>query len=178
MKNRLTTEDVRIVSADRSHLRAIPAIEQAAAGLIPARDLPDPLRYEVTDRVTLLAAQRDGLLWVALDGADTVVGFAMATVIDGNAHLDELDVLPDHGRRGIGTRLLQAVIDHSREQGFRRLTLVTFGHLPWNAPFYAKAGFGTIQRRHYGGEMREIIEEERVAGLNVDDRVVMVKVLQ
>ena len=46
------------------------------------------------------AAQQANLLWVAVDEADSPIGFAMLAEIDQWLHLDELDVLPAYGRRG------------------------------------------------------------------------------
>ena len=39
------------------------------------------------------------------------LGFAIARKLDGDIYLHEIDVHPDHGRRGLGRRLIDAVID-------------------------------------------------------------------
>ena len=54
-------------------------------------------------------AWRHGRLWVAL--ADHVpVGFAHVVVREtGAAHLEELDVHPEHDRRGVGRQLVSTV---------------------------------------------------------------------
>jgi len=162
-----------IVPASRQHLAAVPAIEQAAAGLIPEEDLPLALRFLVTSPDVLVEAQQDGRIWMAL-GADQVpVGFAYAVVMAGEAHLDETNVHPRHGRRGLGKRLVQAVIDWSKASGFAALTLITFHHLPWNAPFYAKLGFEIVPPELVIPEHRELIEAEADAGINAADRIVM-----
>ena len=59
----------------------------------------------------------------------------------------ENPVDPAHGRQGIGTRLVHTVIDWARSRRFENLTLMTFRHLPWNAPFYAKLGFVPLSTR-------------------------------
>ena len=135
----------KIVRATKSHLAAIPAIESAAAAIFPEADLPRDVRYKVTDQETLRAAQLDGQIWVAIDQQQTPVGFAIIAEVDGNPHLDEMDVLPAHGRNGIGTRLAQTIIGQAGSDGHDRLTLVTFRHLPWNAPFYATLGFQAVE---------------------------------
>ena len=56
-------------------------------------------------------------------------------------HLEELDVLPGHGRQGIGTRLVRALCDGARGRGIAAVTLCTFRDVPWNAPFYERLGF-------------------------------------
>lgn len=138
-------------------------------------DLPLHIRYRVTDRKTLAEAQCAGRLWVALDARQEVVGFAHACVIDDAAHLDEMDVLPDYGRRGIGTALVGTVESWATDAGFDDLTLITFRHLPWNAPFYAALGFAVVGSDELGDEMRDLLREEAEAGLKAANRVCMRK---
>ena len=151
-----------IVEAAPKHLAAIPRIELAAATLFSTADLPLGIRHRVTDHGELASAQQDGRLWTALGPGRLPVGFALATLLDGQAHLDEMDVDPAHGRQGIGTRLVHTVIDWARSRRFENLTLMTFRHLPWNAPFYAKLGFVPLSTR----EMAE-------AGIDTAKRVGM-----
>ena len=40
--------------------------------------------------------------WVAVDDRGSIIGFAVAWVVDGEGHLDELAVTPGYGRRGVG----------------------------------------------------------------------------
>ena len=58
-------------------------------------ELPVGVRYRVTEDEFLQQAQRDARLWVALIGDRMPVGFALAEIVDGGAHLDEMHVLPD-----------------------------------------------------------------------------------
>ncbi len=162
-----------IALAKPAHVTAIPAIEQAAASIFPEEDLPAEIRYLVTDRERLQAAQQCGLMWVALGPHQKPVGYAMAAVVDGNAHLDEVAVLPDHARRGNGVRLIAAVIDWAKNADFDKLTLVTFRHLSWNAPLYAKLGFAEVADKEVGVELRGMLAEEKEDGLNMTKRLVM-----
>jgi len=140
-------------------------------------DLPPQIRYLVTDRKTLMEAQREGRLWVALNARREAVGFAHACVIDDEAHLDEMDVLPDYGRRGIGTALLKKVEAWAVDAGYDALTLITFRHLPWNAPFYAALGYDAVGEQDLGDEMSELLREEADAGLDATKRICMRKYL-
>jgi GNAT superfamily N-acetyltransferase len=166
-------DPVRIVLAERQHLRRIPAIELAGASLFAETDLPQNLRYRVTDAKTLREAQVEHRMWIALNSTDQAIGFAMADVVDGMAHLDELDVVPEYGRRGIGSRLLQVVRDWAANSGYQALTLVTFRHLPWNAPFYAKKGFVELKKAELSGGLASLIEEEVRAGIDIRNRIAM-----
>ncbi len=166
-------QNYTIELAAEYHLRAIPAIEQAAAAIFAEVDLPSELRFLVTDKETLIEAQRDERLWVALDEQKNAVGFALARDVDGYAHLEEMDVHPDHGRRGIGAQLLGAVIDWARAAGFPGITLITFRHLQWNAPFYERHGFVQLDHEEARGGLSELIREEVEAGLEPRNRVAM-----
>jgi GNAT superfamily N-acetyltransferase len=168
---------VSIEPATKSHLSAIPRIEQAAAAMFAEADLPLHIRYRVTDRATLASAQRDGRLWVALNAKREPVGFAHVCLIDDQAHLDEMDVHPDFARRGIGTALVNTVVDWARLQGYEELTLITFRHLPWNAPFYAALGFEIVSDDLLGHEMRDLLRQEAKAGLKAANRICMRKTL-
>ena len=86
---------ISIELADRDHLPAIPTIELAAATMFSEAELPVEVRYRVTEDEFLQQAQRDARLWVALTGDRMPVGFALAEIVDGGAHLDEMHVLPD-----------------------------------------------------------------------------------
>jgi len=170
---RVTTPSVSIQLAEAEHLKAIPAIELAAATLFAESDLPQSLRHKVTEMSHLRVAMDDGRLWIALTGKEKPVGFAMTELIDEVAYLDELDVLPEFGRQGIGTRLLSNVVDWARAGRFPCLQLMTFRHVPWNAPFYEKLGFEILDVSDYGPQTIDLIGKESRAGLDVDKRVVM-----
>ena len=166
-------QNYTIELAADSHLRAIPAIEQAAAAMFAEVDLPSELRFLVTDKKTLIEAQREERLWVALDEQKNAVGFALARDVGDYAHLEEMDVHPDHGRRGIGSQLLSAVINWARAAGFPGVTLITFRHLQWNAPFYERHGFVQLDCEDANGGLRELIREEVEAGLEPRNRIAM-----
>ncbi len=162
-----------IKPATERHLRAIPGIEQAAASIFSEKDLPSDLRYLVTDRETLGEAQRQDRLWAALDDKENEVGFALARIVGRFAHLEEMDVHPDCGRQGVGRRLLHAVIEWARDGGYPGLTLITFRHLPWNAPFYERHGFKQIDATENSAELYDLLREEADAGLDPHNRIAM-----
>ena len=90
-------------------------------------------------------------------------------------HLAELDVLPAHGRRGVGTALVRAVDEWARSGHFTEITLTTYRDVPWNAPFYAGLGFDVVPESEWDAETRRRFGEE--AGLESEKarRVVMRK---
>lgn len=122
---------------------------------------------------TLATAQQAGHLWVAADSADDPVGFALVSPVDDGAHLDELDVLPEHGRRGLGSALVETVVAWAGRQGYGAVTLTTFRDIPWNAPLYERLGFRIIGETELGPGLARIIRKERDGRFRADLRVAM-----
>jgi 4-diphosphocytidyl-2-C-methyl-D-erythritol kinase len=120
-----------------------------------------------------LEAERGRRLWVALAGGGTIVGFARVSELSGYAHLDELDVLPSHGRQGVGSALLAAVCSWARERGYPAVTLRTFQDVPWNGPFYRARGFHVVEGARLSTQHLELEMSERLRGLRTDLRVTM-----
>lgn len=167
-------QDYTIQLAAEHHVQSIPAIEQAAAAIFSETDLPPDVRFLVTDKETLINAQREERLWAALDHNNILVGFALARVLGAYAHLEEMDVHPEHGRQGIGSKLLGKVINWAMDGEFPGVTLITFRHLPWNAPFYERHGFVQLDESDTSNNLRELIREEAGAGIESRNRVTMI----
>ena len=147
-------------------------IELAAARLLEGH-APESVLNETSNEADLLSAQGRGHLWVAL-ADDIPIGFAHVKLLEpGVVHLDEIDVHPDHGRRGIGTQLLRAVCDWAAAQSCRYVTLTTFRDVPWNMPFYARFGFEEIPSAGLIPALISIIEDEARRGLDTERRVAM-----
>lgn len=102
-----------------------------------------------------------------------MVGFALCERDGDRAHLEELDVHPEHGRRGIGAALVRRVCAWARGQQLSWVTLTTFREIPWNAPFYRRLGFEELPRSQWDARLRERVAEEAEAGLDPDARLVM-----
>ena len=153
----------------------LPAIELAAAQLFAGTDLGlDDASLEDTASVeSLSAAQRAGMLWVAIAPGGEPVGFAYGRMLGGEPYLAELDVHPEHGRRGLGAKLVGALVEWAHAHGAAGVTLSTFRDVAWNGPFYARLGFRALAPDELDDAHRELIERERRKGLPVEKRVVM-----
>lgn len=92
-----------------------------------------------------------------------LVGFAHVIEADGIAHLEQVSVLPEAGRRGYGRLLVEAAMRESRSRGYSELTLRTYADLPWNAPFYLSLGFEESPPR--GRFLQGLVLSERAEGL-------------
>lgn len=113
-----------------------------------------------------------GRAWVAIEDT-TVVGFVVVDLVDGNAHIEEVDVLPAAGGRGHGTRLIDAVDAWARSMGLSALTLTTFRDVTWNGPWYSRRGFRSVSDSELTPALRELRERENARGLPAELRVVM-----
>jgi GNAT superfamily N-acetyltransferase len=158
------------------HVDQLPHIEREAATRF-GDSLPESVLSHVTPLDYLVAAQQAGLLWVALEPAGAPIGFAVASICGLRVHLDELDVLPGHGRKGIGSALIRAVEDYAINRGCDEITLTTFCDVPWNAPFYARVGFEAIPEHELGAELGQRLSDESSLGLERSRRVAMRKPL-
>lgn len=142
-------------------------IERAASVLFPAGRLPDP--DDVMPMSELEAANRDRLLVSLRD--EGIIGFAMSKEYEGLLHLAVMAVHPDHGKRGVGSKLVQGVIEQAKRRQLQGVTLTTFRDLPWNAPFYGKLGFRTLSDSELSPMLRETLGKEESVGMT--ERVAM-----
>lgn len=150
---------------------ALNAIEIAAASIFPPGIIPEQFLSDHVPLDVLAEAQKNGLLWVALDEAERPVGYALLQIADGFALLAQVDVHPKHGRKGLGRALIGRVAAQARELGQTELYLSTFGTVPWNAPFYQKLGFKVLEPAEQPEFMLKILQNEAAFGLK--NRVAM-----
>jgi GNAT superfamily N-acetyltransferase len=169
----VTSPGHAIVVARARDLSSLPGIELAAARMLAAW-LDEDALTETTDAAQLEHARRGGRLWVALGEDDVPVGFAYAELLEpAFVHLEEIDVHPDHGHRGIGRRLLATVCTWAANEGYRGVTLTTFRDPPWNMPFYVSAGFEVVAPVELRPALAAVFQREAARGLDPARRVVM-----
>lgn len=166
------TPTYEVRPARANDLPLLPAIELAAARLL-AGHAPPSVLAETTSHEVLEAARREGRVVVAL-ADDVPVGFAHVEVLEPTAaHLQEIDVHPDHGRRGLGTRLVLSVCRWAATQGYFWVSLTTFRDLAWNMPFYGRLGFEEIPPDKLSAALLSVISDETRRGLDPRRRVAM-----
>lgn len=167
-----TSRMYQIRAARTSDLPLLADIEVAAARSLSGW-APEPVLLETTPLDDLRLALAGGCLWVARDG-ETPVGFAHVKLLEPRvAHLDEIDVHPAHGHRGIGRRLVAAVCDWADRNEFDGVTLSTFRDLPWNRPFYERCGFSVVPSSEWSSALCHVVEGETKRGLDPALRIVM-----
>ena len=115
-------------------------IEESAGGMFLLVDMPEiatdpaPVRRVYRNAITRNRA------WIALYQG-WPAGYLIAKDLDGNLYLDQLSVDPDFAHKGIGAALIDHAEEVAKESGLPRLTMFTFAHVPWNAPYYQRLGF-------------------------------------
>ena len=149
-------------------------IDRAGTRLLAEHGFPS-LLDQLADDEDMRRLTRGRAVWIAANARDEPLGFAVASDPGRFVYLHELSVDPTHGRRGIGSILLGAVIDHARWAFHTVVALDTFRTVPFNAPFYAKRGFMAVERDAVPPELAELAAAERPPGVHPASRVVMVR---
>ena len=88
---------------------------------------------------TILAA--GGQIFVALDGGEVIGTCAAVPHGPGEFELVKLAVSPAAQGRGIGRELVESTLNFAREQGARRVTLLSSSKLTAALRLYERAGF-------------------------------------
>lgn len=161
--------DARVRMLEKEDEPRLAPIEAAADELLVDQFGPE-LFTDVTPGSDRVAAP--GFVLVA---GRPCVGFAHVLEECGTAHLQQVSVHPAHQRRGLGTALVNACCEETGLRGYHHLTLTTFLDLPYNAPWYARLGFVTVDEP--AGVLARHMREERPYG-RLAPRVAMRRALR
>ena len=154
-------------------LAAVTAIDRETTGHLASIGFPS-LRDHMPDEASVAALVEGRAVWLAVDGEDRPVGFAVAADAGPCLWLHELGVLPSRHGRGIGTLLLNEVVAHGRWLFQPALALDTFRTAP-SERFYSKRGFMPWPPGHVPPEVEAQVLAGRPPGFHPAARVVMVK---
>src|SRR4051794_35765009 len=100
--------------------------------------MPEIAEDDLGSVAELEAFRSEGRALVAVDGDDRPVAYLTSALVDDCAHIEQVSVAPDHGRRGLGAALIDHLEETARAEGRPALTLTTFRDVPWNAPYYGR----------------------------------------
>jgi GNAT superfamily N-acetyltransferase len=156
---------------------ALGEIELAAGRMFAEIGMAEVADDELPSHESLGDYVREGRAWVAVDDLDRPVGYLLADLLDGNAHIEQVSVHPDHGRRGLGRSLVEHLASWAHERRMPALTLDTFADVPWNAPYYERCGFRRLSQAELTPGLRAKQEEEAARGLDAWPRVCMYRAL-
>lgn len=102
-----------------------------------------------------------------------LAGICVLDVLDEVPYLDQLAVHPLHMRRGVGRALVRHAIHWSELRADGDLWLTTYGHLPFNRPFYESEGFTVEAEDGWSPGIAHHVEEQRRWIPLPDQRVAM-----
>jgi GNAT superfamily N-acetyltransferase len=103
-------------------------------------------------------AARDGNAFLGQRAGEGAVGLLVMSLVDGEPYLEQVSVRMRAMRQGIGRRLLKRAIEWAAGAP---LWLTTYAHLPWNRPFYERAGFAVVPETRCPPGIVAILEEQR-----------------
>lgn len=150
------------------------ALERAAGEAFRDVGMADIAEHEPASVEELAAYAAAGRSWVATRaGNDAVAGYVLVDVVDGNAHVEQVSVHPDHQGRGVGRALLEHVRRWADARSMPAVTLTTFRDVPWNAPLYRHLGFVDLDEGSVGPELRALVAIEAAHGLDPASRTCM-----
>jgi len=163
--------------AEPDDLNTLIAIDAAASTLYEQAGLTVDLNHDHPFVVAEIARWSEaigkGLVTLAVDTNGNPLGFSVCGWVDQQPYLDQLSVAPARMRQGIGTALLNQAIEWSAD---RPLWLTTYASLSWNKPFYQRHSFVAVAAADCGPDIRDILDQQRLALPAPDDRIAMVRV--
>ena len=109
------------------------------AGLVEHWGFLDPTKNPDLENIAVSYAGATFL--VARWGADIIGTGALVPHQAGTAEIVRMSVAQQHRRRGIGRRILDALIAQARAQGFQRIILETTATWQEVIEFYLRCGF-------------------------------------
>jgi GNAT superfamily N-acetyltransferase len=151
------------------------SIERAAGARFADIGMLFVAEHEPMSAEELVKYAREGRSWVATDSDDRAVGYVIADVAAGCAHIEQVTVHPDHQGEGLGRALISEVERWAAEEGLAAVTLTTFADVSWNRPLYEHLGYTVLDDYELSPELRQIRDAETSRGLDPSTRVCMRK---
>lgn len=165
---------IRLANADDLHL--LPAIERAAGELFRPLGMDAIADDKPPTLESLRTYQQAGRAFVG-DDEGRVVAYLVLEVIAETAHIEQVTVHPEFSHRRIGRDLIDTAAGWAVDHGLASLTLTTYLHVPWNAPYYARLGFTIVPDFEQPPEMQAVCRTERERGLDAWPRVAMQRMI-
>lgn len=147
---------VAIRRARAEDLELLPTIEAMAAQRFREVGLDSLAGRDPAPETVYRPFLDAGGLFVAVAPDDTAIGYCVVGTVEREGYLDEIDVIPAFGQRGVGDALLQTAETAAVQRGHSRLRLTTFADVPWNGPWYRRRGYRPIDPDEAGDGLRQI----------------------
>lgn len=167
------TAPIEIRPATNDDIAAMHRLELDAGQLFHDVGMPTIAEADPSPDAVLAAHVDDKTAWMAVDADGVAVAYAIASIVDGEGHLDQVSVSTAAAGRRIGRRLIDRVCEWARSRDLDALTLTTFVDVPFNGPLYERYGFVYVPEAEMGSELRAIRQSEIDAGVDVGPRAAM-----
>ncbi len=154
-------------------LRAVQQVEIAAGHLFADIGMGLVAEHEPFTTIELQGFLDRGAFWVATPVGGDPVAYLLVEEVDGCAHIEQVTVHPDHGRQGVGARLIDTAEGWAAARSLPALTLTTFSEVAWNRPYYERLGFRVLADDEITPGLVAIRTYEDDIGLGVWPRVCM-----
>ena len=164
----------RIEPGAASHVATLRDLERTAGARFRTIGMARIAEGDPTPAEILLDRAESRRLYVSLDGRDEPAGFLIWSSKDGFAYIEEVSVHPDHAGHRLAARMIDRLEADVRGR-LPALTLATFRDVPWNAPYYAKLGFGELPLAAVGPDHRASWQRQADAGLDMSKRLFMIR---
>lgn len=147
--------DIVIRLARRADFAAIETCAQQAFGKYVARigRAPAPMVADFRRQID------EGLVRMAADKSDSLIGFTVFYPKAGNMHLENIAVCPDHQGKGVGKLLMACCETEARRLGCVAVELYTNLKMTENLMLYPKLGYRETDRRRDDGFDRVFFEK-------------------
>lgn len=171
--------DYVIRKTEISDVEHLPPVERSAGSAF--KSLPGlawVADYSVMSAEEHKSLVATGLSWVALNSSSqTICGFINAEIIESEFYVGEVSVSETYQKKGIGSKLFKTALTQAKSLGLSTATLTTFIDVPWNAPYYQRLGFVILTADTLPQYLERKLQEEKSAGLPLDRRCAMRKIL-
>ncbi|TDV52051.1 GNAT family N-acetyltransferase [Actinophytocola oryzae] len=151
--------------AREADIPVLRSLERAAGQPFLAIGMTSVAQDEPPSAATLSGFVAEGRAWVyEVDGRP--VAYLLAEVVDGNGHVEQVSVHPDHARRRLGRVLIDHLLEWARRRDLPAVTLTTYTEVPWNGPYYERCGFRYLTEAEETPGLRAIRAAELAHGLD------------
>lgn len=166
---------IRIGKANQDHFPALRTIEIASFATLLAAGAVTGEVVASSDEELRQYLDAD-LLYAAFDEAAIPVGYVGGSIAESWLHIGEVDVHPNWQQKGIGRKMMNAILGEGRTRKLKGSTLTTDRFAPFNAPFYTSLGFHAVEGDACPERLGAILAAEKDKGLDPIRRIAMILV--
>lgn len=167
------TAPIEIRQAVHGDIASMHRLELDAGQMFHEVGMPTIADADPLPDAVLVSHVDDETAWMAVDADGVAVAYAIASIVDGEGHLDQVSVSTAVAGQRIGRRLIDQVCAWARTRDLDAVTLTTFVDVPFNGPLYERYGFTYVPQAEMGSELRAIRQSEIEAGIDVGPRAAM-----